>query len=159
MGPRGWAVRVRVGGGVGCWRQGQGLCQDTCAISLTRVWMSWRHSGQVSNCKAHSMHIPLGREKGERETLNTKHTRMFALHVNISVKKLQQIIFFVKFKLNISLFYYCIFFIKVNPIKYIICLWRKLYQIYHQIPNASDVVETLFSCSNRFKSLGGATCF
>lgn len=33
-------------------------CQETCAISLTRVWMSWRHKGHVSNCKAHSIQIP-----------------------------------------------------------------------------------------------------
>lgn len=39
----------------------QEVCQDTCAMSLTRVWMSWRHRGHVSNCKAHSIHIPLWR--------------------------------------------------------------------------------------------------
>lgn len=34
-------------------------CQDTWEISLTRVWMSWRQSGHVSSCKAHSIQIPL----------------------------------------------------------------------------------------------------
>lgn len=38
--------------------KGQEVCQETCAMSLTRVWMSWRHRGHVSNCKAHSIHIP-----------------------------------------------------------------------------------------------------
>lgn len=38
--------------------EGQEVCQETCAMSLTRVWMSWRHNGHVSNCKAHSIHIP-----------------------------------------------------------------------------------------------------
>lgn len=47
--------------------EGQELCQETCAMSLTRVWMSCRHRGHVSNCKAHSIHIPLQeheRQKG-----------------------------------------------------------------------------------------------
>lgn len=39
--------------------EGQKGCQETCAMSLTLVWMSWRQSGHVSNCKAHSIHIPL----------------------------------------------------------------------------------------------------
>lgn len=34
-------------------------CQDTWEMSLTLVWISWRHSGHVSSCKAHSMQIPL----------------------------------------------------------------------------------------------------
>lgn len=34
------------------------VCQEICAMSLTRFWMSWRHRGHVSNCKAHSIHIP-----------------------------------------------------------------------------------------------------
>lgn len=38
-------------------------CQETCAISLTRVWMSWRHKGHVSNCKAHSIQIPLKKNR------------------------------------------------------------------------------------------------
>lgn len=44
--------------------KGQEDCQETCAMSLTRFWMSWRHSGHVSNCKAHSIHIPLEEEWG-----------------------------------------------------------------------------------------------
>lgn len=46
--------------------EGQELCQETCAMSLTRVWMSCRHSGHVSNCKAHSIHIPLQSRERER---------------------------------------------------------------------------------------------
>lgn len=42
------------------WSRVREGCQETCAMSLTRVWMSCRHRGHVSSCKAHSMHIPLG---------------------------------------------------------------------------------------------------
>lgn len=45
--------------------KGQEVCQETCAMSLTRFWMSWRHSGHVSNCKAHSIHIPLEKDGGK----------------------------------------------------------------------------------------------
>lgn len=48
--------------------QGQGVCQETCAMSLTLVWMSWRHSGHVSNCKAHSIHIPLQEDRWKHNT-------------------------------------------------------------------------------------------
>lgn len=44
----------------------QEVCQETCAMSLTRVWMSWRQRGHVSNCKAHSIHIPLGKRDGTK---------------------------------------------------------------------------------------------
>lgn len=44
----------------------QRVCQETCAMSLTRVWMSCRHRGHVSNCKAHSIHIPLRKSEGQR---------------------------------------------------------------------------------------------
>lgn len=44
----------------------QQACQETCAMSLTRVWMSCRHRGHVSNCKAQSMHIPLRKDEGQR---------------------------------------------------------------------------------------------
>lgn len=43
----------------------QRVCQETCAMSLTRVWMSCRHRGHVSNCKAHSIHIPLRKNEGQ----------------------------------------------------------------------------------------------
>lgn len=42
------------------------VCQETCAMSLTRVWMSCRHRGHVSNCKAHSIHIPLKKNEGKK---------------------------------------------------------------------------------------------
>lgn len=42
------------------------VCQETCAMSLTRVWMSCRHRGHVSNCKAHSIHIPLKKNEEKR---------------------------------------------------------------------------------------------
>lgn len=45
----------------------QQVCQETCAMSLTRVWMSCRHRGHVSNCKAHSIHIPLRKDEGQKE--------------------------------------------------------------------------------------------
>lgn len=45
--------------------EGQEVCQETCAMSLMRVWMSCRHRGHVSNCKAHSIHIPLEKDGGK----------------------------------------------------------------------------------------------
>lgn len=47
--------------------KGQEVCQETCAMSLTRFWMSWRHRGHVSNCKAHSIHIPLEEDGGKHK--------------------------------------------------------------------------------------------
>lgn len=52
---------------------GRGVCQETWAMSRTRVWMSWRHSGHVSNCKAHSIHIPL---KGQTSVWGDKRGRL-----------------------------------------------------------------------------------
>lgn len=37
-------------------------------MSLTRVWMSCRHRGHVSSCKAHCIHIPLWEDEGRKET-------------------------------------------------------------------------------------------
>lgn len=55
------------------------VCQETCAMSLTRVWMSCRHSGHVSNCKAHSIHIPL--QKGKKKKKKVLLVLMGIVHV------------------------------------------------------------------------------
>lgn len=39
-------------------------CHEMWAICRTRVWISCRHNGQVSSCKAHSMHRSLKRMNG-----------------------------------------------------------------------------------------------
>lgn len=57
--------------------EGQELCQETCAMSLTRVWMSCRHRGHVSNCKAHSIHIPLQSRREGKEKTTEEQTRGF----------------------------------------------------------------------------------
>ncbi len=50
-------------------------CQDTWEMSLTLVWISWRHSGHVSSCKAHSMQIPLKKWQRSRRWLNCSAQR------------------------------------------------------------------------------------
>lgn len=72
--------------------KGQELCQETCAMSLTRVWMSCRHRGHVSNCKAHSIHIPLQEHETKRkiclailcyETVQSRKTWIHTITVKV----------------------------------------------------------------------------
>lgn len=72
-------------------------CQETCAMSLTRVWMSCRHRGHVSSCKAHSMHIPLGGNEGEKRQAGISvHKKMLLMQPRDEEKSalIQQLIEF-----------------------------------------------------------------
>lgn len=62
----------------------QRVCQETCAMSLTRVWMSCRHRGHVSNCKAHSIHIPLRKREGQHQKTADAHMKQAAGDVPMS---------------------------------------------------------------------------